>query len=120
MRTSGIAAAQVAFHDLAGIVVVVDRAEWAGNGADFAADANVFQDNFRAGFLVYDDGFNRASVETPGFSALRAGVRHLAAFMVEIENLDDRLRRIDYPKVFERTGHFTLQTAGAYVRVDKQ
>src|SRR5215218_837213 len=38
-----VAAAQVALVDLAGVLHIIDGAEWAGDGADLATDADVLE-----------------------------------------------------------------------------
>ena len=111
--TGRIAAAQIALGDLAGIGVVVHGAEGAGNRTDLAADANVFDNFFGAGLRVDDDGLNRASMQTPGFLTLRAGVRREATFIVEGKDFDTGLAGIEYGLILVRAGHFTLKAAGA-------
>jgi hypothetical protein len=70
--------------------------------------------------LVHGDGLDRAGMQAPGLVALGAGVRHLLAGMVEVKNLDARLGGGVGAVILERTGHFALHAAGAFVCVDVQ
>src|SRR5690349_13687298 len=97
---------------------VVHRAERAGDGADLAADAEVVEDDVRAGGYVDLDGLYRAGVQAPRFVALGARVGHPAPSVVEVENLDARFRRVEDLIVLVRAGHLALQAPGALRRVD--
>jgi len=87
-------------------------------GADLATHAGGLVHHLGAGHLVHRDGFHRAGVQAPGFVALRAGVGHFLAGVVEVKNLDARLRRGVGAVVLERTRHLALQAASAFVGVD--
>ena len=93
-------------------------AERAGDGAHLAADAGRFPDHLGAGGGIDHDGIDRAGVHAPGVGALRTGVRYLAAFVFEIEDLDARFRRIDGAGMFVGTGHLALQASGTFRRID--
>ena len=118
IRGGGVAAAQVALLHLAGVLHVVHRAEGAGDRADLAADAHAFQHHLGARGGVHLDRLDRAGVQAPRLVALGARVGHLAAGVVEIEDLDARLGGIEDLVVLVRTGHFALQAPGALRRVD--
>ena len=115
-----LAAAQVALLHLAGFLDVIDGAEWAGDGADLAADSGGFVHHFGACCLIHRDGLDRARVQAPGLVALGTGVRHFFAGVVEVKHLDARFGGGEGAVVLERTGHFALQTAGAFVCIDVQ
>ena len=87
-------------------------------GAHLAADAHRFEHDLGAGRGVDLDRLDRARVQAPGLVALRAGVGHLAPGLVEIEDLDPRLRRIEDPVVLVRAGHLALQTARALAGIE--
>ena len=59
-------------------------------------------------------------MQAPGFIALGAGVGHFSARAVEVENLDARLGGGKHAVILVRTGHLTLQTAGALLGIDVQ
>jgi hypothetical protein len=59
-------------------------------------------------------------MQTPGLVALGAGVRHFFAGVVEVKHLDTRLGRCVGAVILERTSHFALQAAGAFVCIDVQ
>jgi uncharacterized protein (AIM24 family) len=59
-------------------------------------------------------------VQAPGFVALGAGVGHFFAGVMEIKHLDARFGGGVCAVVLEGTGHFALQAAGTFVRVDVQ
>jgi hypothetical protein len=59
-------------------------------------------------------------VQAPSFVALGAGVRHFFAGVMEIKHLDTRFGCGVCAVVLERTGHFALQAAGTFVRIDVQ
>ena len=91
-----VAAAEVAFHDLARVLVVVHGAERAGDGADLAADADARRLTSMApvaAFLVIASTgqacMHHASV------ALGAGIGDRAPPMLELEDLDPRLGRVE-------------------------
>src|ERR1700712_4163202 len=60
-----VAAAQVALLDLAGVLHIIDRAEWAGNGADLAAYADILEHQFGAGDRVEADRVDRTGMQAP-------------------------------------------------------
>jgi hypothetical protein len=68
--------------------------------------------------VVDADRLDRAGVHAPGFIALGAGVRRKSPFVMKGKNLDERSRRIERPGVLVRTGHFALETAGTFARID--
>src|SRR5512140_1607890 len=113
-----IAAAEVALLDLAGRLHVVHRAERAGDGADLAADAGVLEDHLGARTEVHHDGFHGTGMQAPRLRALGARVRHLAARLVEIENLDSRFRRGEDPVVLVGTCHLALPATRAFCGID--
>jgi hypothetical protein len=115
-----LAAAQVALLNLAGLLHVVDGAEGAGNGADLATHAGRLVDDLGAGGLVDGDRLHRAGVQAPGLVALRAGIGHFLAGVMEFKDLDTRLGRRVRAVVLERTGHLALHAARAFVCVDMQ
>jgi hypothetical protein len=59
-------------------------------------------------------------MQAPGFIALGAGVRHLFTGVVEVKDPDARFGGGVCAVVLKRTGHFALQAAGTFVRVDVQ
>ena len=113
-----IAAAKIALDDLAGRLRVIDRAERAGDGADFAAHALFIGHHLGAGAGVDADRIDRARAQTPGFVALGTGVWCKSPLVVEGENLDKRSCRVECPGMLERAGHFALETAGTLTRID--
>jgi hypothetical protein len=86
--TGRIASAQIALHYFSGIVVVVNRAKRTGDGADFATNTDIIQYDFGPCAVIQLNGIYRTSLQTPGFSALGAGIRNLAAFMMKFKNFD--------------------------------
>ena len=120
LRALGIAAAEITLHDLAAVLVVVDGAEGARDGAHLAADADVVRDFLCAGHHVQRDRLHRARVQAPGLGALGAGVGDRGAAVLEFEYLDARLRRVEYPLVLERARHLALQAARAFLGVDEE
>jgi hypothetical protein len=115
-----VTTAQVALLDFAGFFHIVDRAEWAGDSANFATYASTFVNDFRTRGFVNGDGFYGACVQTPSLIALGAGVRHFFPGVVEVKNFDTGFGGGKGAVVLERTRHFTLHTASAFVRVDVQ
>jgi hypothetical protein len=59
-------------------------------------------------------------MQAPGFVTLGAGVGHFFASVVEIKYLDARFGGGVCAVVLKRTGHFALQAAGTFVRIDVQ
>lgn len=99
---------------------VVDRAKRTGDGAHLATHTRGFVHHHGARDFVMLDRLDRASVHTPCFVALRAGVGHFFTGLVEVKHLDARLGRSEGAVVFKRTSHLALQAAGAFVGVDVQ
>ena len=117
---SGVAATQIALLNFAGLLHVVDGAEGASDGAHLAAHTRGFVHHHGARNFVMLDRLDRASVHTPGFVALRAGVGHFFTGLVKVKHLDARLGRGEGAVVFKRASHLALQAAGAFVGVDVQ
>ena len=88
LGTLRVTAAQVALDHLAGIGIVVDGTEGAGNGAHLAAHTDRIIDFLRTGLSVDGDGLNRTGMQTPGFLALCAGVRDCLESVLKLKNLD--------------------------------
>jgi hypothetical protein len=101
-------------------MVVIDGAEWTGNGADFATDAYIVEYDFCAGFSIDFDRFDRTRMQAPGLCALGAGIRHLTAIVVEFKHFDTRFSGNEHALVLVGAGHFALQAAGAFGRIDRQ
>jgi hypothetical protein len=101
-------------------MVVIDGAEWTGNGADFATDAYIVEYDFCASFGIDFDRLDWARMQAPGLSTLGTGVRHLTALMVEFKHLDTRFSGIEHALVIVRAGHFALQAASTLGRIDRQ
>ena len=123
-RTSGcagrVATAQIALLNFACLLHVIDRAKWACNGAHLTTDASGFVHHHGASDFVFGDRLHGASVQTPSFIALRAGVRHFFAGLMEVKHFDAGFGCGECAVVLERTGHLALQTARAFVWVDVQ
>ena len=70
LGTGRVAAAQITFDHRAGVMVVIDGAERAGDGAHLAADADIADDILGAGQVVEDDRLHRAGVQAPRLGAV--------------------------------------------------
>ena len=116
----GVTTAQVALLHFAGLLHVIDGAEWAGNRADFAAYAGGFVNHLGTRGFVNRDGLHRAGMQAPGFIALGAGVGHFFAGLMKLKHLNARLGSGEGAVVLKRTRHLALQAACAFVRVDVQ
>src|SRR5437868_15287426 len=71
LDAGGIAAAQIALLHLAGVLHVIDGAEWTRDRAHFAADAHVLQDDLGASAEVDANRINGARLQAPRLGALR-------------------------------------------------
>ena len=116
----GIAAAQVALLHLPGVLHVIDRSERTGDRADLAAHAHVVEHDLGAGSGIDLDRVDRTRMQAPGLVALGAGIGNLPPGIFEVEDLDARLRGIEYAVVLVAARHFALQAAGTFVGVDIQ
>ena len=117
---SRISCAQIALGNNTAIDIVVHRTERTGDGANLAADAQIFVNHFGSGREIDLNGIDRAGMQTPGLFALGAGIRDEASVRMKIENTDPRLRRIEGPFLFVGTRHFALATAGAFIGVEQK
>jgi hypothetical protein len=88
LGTGGITAAKIAFDYLAAIEIVINGAEWAGDGANLAADAALFGNDLGASCFIDADCLHRAYAHTPGFLALGAGERDVSVWVFDREYLD--------------------------------
>jgi hypothetical protein len=115
-----ITAAKIAFRYFASCLIVIDRAERTGDGANLAAYTFIQQHLFRAGRKVNGDRIHRTGLHTPGLITLGTGVRSKATLLVEIKYFYAGFRGVKDPFGFIRTGHLTLQTTCAFEWVDMQ
>lgn len=86
--TGWITTAEITFNYLRGILVVIDSSERASDGAYLTANTNVVNDIFRAGGRINNNRLHRASVKTPRFRALGAGIGRETAEIVKGKHFD--------------------------------
>jgi hypothetical protein len=68
--------------------------------------------------MVNHDGLNRTGMHTPCFGTLGTGIGDETPFFMECEYLDTGYGWIEHPGGLVGTGHFALQTTGAFFRFD--
>ena len=73
-RALRVATTQVTLGNLAGVLIVIDGAIGARDGADFTADTFVISYLNCAGLRTTRDGARRAGLHAPGIRALGAGI----------------------------------------------
>lgn len=113
------AKAGIAFDDLTGGGVVIDRAEGARNRTNLATDAQVFVHDLDA-IRVGGDGVHRTSLLAPSLGALRAGVGDEACFGMKIEHTNARFGDVEFAFLDVGAGHFALLAASAFSGVNHQ